>query len=120
MIMSGIRSAQERPMTGNMTRVVADRRFGFIKGDHGTDYFFHRQEVGGRHWASSRKPSDQPPGDGGRAALRTRQIVAAVRRSCVNLTMPAKALAGPPPQTTARKTPTRRYRSRSLACNPLM
>lgn len=34
-------------MTGTITRVVADRGFGFIKGDNGTDYFFHRQEVGG-------------------------------------------------------------------------
>ncbi len=34
-------------MTGTMTRVVADRGFGFLKGDNGTDYFFHRQEVGG-------------------------------------------------------------------------
>ncbi len=34
-------------MTGTLTRVVADRGFGFIKGDNGTDYFFHRQEMGG-------------------------------------------------------------------------
>lgn len=34
-------------MTGTITRVVADRGFGFIKGDNGNDYFFHRQEVGG-------------------------------------------------------------------------
>ena len=33
-------------MTGTITRVVVDRGFGFIKGDNGTDYFFHRQEVG--------------------------------------------------------------------------
>lgn len=30
-------------MTGTITRVVADRGFGFIKGDNGTDY----SEAGG-------------------------------------------------------------------------
>ena len=34
-------------MTGTITRIIADRGFGFINGDNGTDYFFPRQEVGG-------------------------------------------------------------------------
>jgi cold shock CspA family protein len=46
-------------MTGTITRVVADRGFGFIKGDNSTDYYFHRQEVGGGLDFARLKPGDR-------------------------------------------------------------
>jgi CspA family cold shock protein len=32
-------------MTGKIARVVQDKGFGFISGDDGQDYFFHRSAV---------------------------------------------------------------------------
>jgi len=32
-------------MKGKITRLVADKGFGFIKGEDGTEYFFHRSAV---------------------------------------------------------------------------
>ena len=34
-------------MNGTIKRVTADRGFGFIRGEDGNEYFFHRSEVGG-------------------------------------------------------------------------
>jgi CspA family cold shock protein len=35
-------------MTGTIKRVVADRGFGFIKGENDVEYFFHRSSVTGQ------------------------------------------------------------------------
>jgi cold shock CspA family protein len=32
-------------MNGKILRVLPDKGFGFIKGDDGVEYFFHRQDV---------------------------------------------------------------------------
>ncbi len=32
-------------MTGTIKRLFADRRYGFISGDNGEDYFFHESEI---------------------------------------------------------------------------
>jgi cold shock CspA family protein len=32
-------------MNGTVIRVLADKGFGFIKGDDGKEYFFHRQDL---------------------------------------------------------------------------
>ncbi len=34
-------------MTGTVTRHLTDRRFGFLSGDEGKEYFFHRSPVEG-------------------------------------------------------------------------
>ena len=34
-------------MTGKIARVMADKGFGFITGEDGSDYFFHRSAVTG-------------------------------------------------------------------------
>ena len=34
-------------MTGTVSRVIADKGFGFITGEDGQDYFFHRSDLGG-------------------------------------------------------------------------
>ncbi|HEX2222353.1 MAG TPA: cold shock domain-containing protein [Candidatus Limnocylindria bacterium] len=31
--------------TGTIKRVIAERGFGFIRGDNGKEYFFHRDEL---------------------------------------------------------------------------
>jgi cold shock protein len=37
----------DKQMTGYVNRIVADKGFGFIKGEDGHDYFFHRTDVNG-------------------------------------------------------------------------
>jgi CspA family cold shock protein len=39
-------------MNGIIKRVVSDRGFGFIAGEDGTDYFFHRDELHGLDFAN--------------------------------------------------------------------
>jgi cold shock CspA family protein len=34
-------------MTGKIARVIPDKGFGFIKGEDGKEYFFHRSEING-------------------------------------------------------------------------
>jgi CspA family cold shock protein len=34
-------------MNGTIKRLTPDRGFGFIRGEDGNEYFFHRSEVGG-------------------------------------------------------------------------
>lgn len=34
-------------MNGTISRVIADKGFGFIAGEDGQDYFFHRSDLGG-------------------------------------------------------------------------
>ncbi len=34
-------------MDGTIKKIVADRGFGFITGENGSDYFFHRDQLGG-------------------------------------------------------------------------
>lgn len=34
-------------MKGTIARVWPEKSFGFIKGENGTDYFFHRSDVNG-------------------------------------------------------------------------
>lgn len=34
-------------MNGKVMRVLADKKFGFIKGDDGNDYFFHMSDLNG-------------------------------------------------------------------------
>jgi len=42
-----IRFPQETTMNGRVVRVMSEKRFGFIKGDDGKDYFFHMQDFSG-------------------------------------------------------------------------
>ncbi len=34
-------------MTGKVKKLTRNRAFGFIRGDNGVDYFFHRTDLGG-------------------------------------------------------------------------
>jgi CspA family cold shock protein len=34
-------------MVGTVSRLIADKGFGFITGEDGVDYFFHRSDLGG-------------------------------------------------------------------------
>ena len=34
-------------MNGTVSRVIVDKGFGFITGEDGQDYFFHRSDLGG-------------------------------------------------------------------------
>jgi cold shock protein len=45
-------------MNGIIKRVVSDRGFGFIAGEDGTDYFFHRDELHGLDFANL-KPGER-------------------------------------------------------------
>ena len=45
-------------MNGIIKRVVSDRGFGFIAGEDGTDYFFHRDELDGLDFANL-KPGER-------------------------------------------------------------
>ena len=58
-------------LTGNVKKVVSDRGFGFITGDGGHEYFFHRSAVdatldfdrlaGGEHVSFDLEQSDKGP-----------------------------------------------------------
>lgn len=58
-------------LTGNIKKVVSERGFGFITGDDGNEYFFHRSSVdgtldfdrlgGGEHVSFDLEQSDKGP-----------------------------------------------------------
>jgi len=45
-------------MRGKVKRVNADKGYGFIKADNGTEYFFHRSEVLGQNFDSVHEGMD--------------------------------------------------------------
>jgi CspA family cold shock protein len=63
--------------TGRIKKVVADRGYGFITGDDGTDYFFHRDSLSGtfvfdRLAGGERVEFDTQSGPRGPRAVRVR------------------------------------------------
>jgi CspA family cold shock protein len=66
----------ETTMNGTMVTIRADKGFGFIKGDDGTEYFVHRTAVHGAVFESLREGQavifDPGPGDKGPRAENVR------------------------------------------------
>ena len=62
-------------MKGTITRLVADKGFGFIKGEDGVDYFMHRSAVQGGQF------EELQPGPSSHSTLGG-AIKARARRTC--------------------------------------